>query len=115
LDEDLQLACRRNPLLGLLIPVWGQVQDKVDLSSTLLALLELQCRAAAGEEVAPMGDPFAPGQPLRKRGKVFYSVGPDRQDDGGEPLAPRYFSDPEQRGDISLLSWFKPSIEGTSP
>jgi len=115
LDEDLQLACRRNPLLGLLIPVWGQVQDKVDLSSTLLALLELQCRAAAGEEVAPMGDPFAPGQPLRKRGKVFYSIGPDRQDDGGKPLDPRYFSDPEQRGDISLLSWFKPSIQGTSP
>lgn len=107
-EPDLQLAGRRNPLVGLLVPVFGQALTKVNLSHILLALLEIQCRAAAGEEVAPPEDPFAPEQPLRRRGKVFYSVGPDGRDDGGAPLAARKVLDPDARGDISLLSWYKP-------
>lgn len=107
-EPDIELTCRRNLLLGLLVPDYRPAYNRVNLSHTLLALLEMQCRAAAGEELAPPEDPFAPGQPLRRRGKVFYSVGLDGRDDGGTPLESRELLDPDARGDISLLSSYKP-------
>jgi hypothetical protein len=105
-DQDVQISGKRNPLVELLIPpVLGRVRTKVALAHTLFALLEMQCWAAAGEEVTPLPDPFSPGRSLRQREGVFYSVGLDGRDDGGKPLSLSKFFDPEAQGDVSLLSW----------
>jgi hypothetical protein len=107
-DQDLEHISKSNPLVRILIPEIWRAQSKVAMAHTMLALLEMQCCAAAGEKGTSLPDPFAPGQPLRERKGVFYSVGPDGQDNGGRPLSPEDFSDPDARGDVSLLSWYKP-------
>lgn len=114
-DRDLEAIVKGNPLSKLLVPVYSQGFKKGHVAHVQLALLELQCWAAAGRRVAPLPDPFSAGQPLRERNGVFYSVGPDGWDDGGEPLESRDFSDPSKRGDLSLLSWFKPARPLTEP
>jgi hypothetical protein len=108
-DRELKLAYKHNTLLGLLMLSPEPPRFKVTLAHTMLALLEMQCRAAAGEKGSLLPDPFAPGQPLRERKGVFYSVGADGQDNGGRPLSPKEIHRSDARGDVSLLSWYKPS------
>jgi hypothetical protein len=116
LDERDRLLCSSrnllfyslsgNGLLRGLVP-WS-LKTQATLTSTQFALLEMQCRDVAGGQVLLLPDPFAPGQPLRERDGVFYSVGPNGRDEGGKPRASGHFYDLDAPGDVSLLSWYKP-------